>query len=307
MKHLHIFTLCLSLVLISCNKNDPANLTATGTIEAREISLSAQVAGQIQSLKFEEGQKILEGDTLLFIDSRDWRFQLQQAEAALAATEAQLRLALKGARDEDIAQAEASYKSAELDVSRLEDLWKTKSIPQKMLDDARTRFTVALQAYEKIKRATRQEDLDAARARRNQASASVLSMQKKVADCIVLAPVQGTITKRFVERGEMVGTGTTLARVANLEEMDITIYFNEVDLPRIKLQQKAMVRVDAFPDRDFEGRVVYISPIAEFTPKNIQTKEERTKLVFAVKLKIANPDGILKAGIPADVTIHIAE
>ena len=87
--------------------------------------------------------------------------------------------------------------------------------------------------------------------------------------------------------------------------MDITIYVAEADLPKIKLNQKTFVNIDAFPKRNFEGKVVFISSIAEFTPKNIQTKDERTKLVFSVKVKVLNTEGILKAGIPADVTIYV--
>jgi len=88
--------------------------------------------------------------------------------------------------------------------------------------------------------------------------------------------------------------------------MDITIYVTEIDLPKIQLNQKAVVTVDAFPDKEYEGKVVFISPNAEFTPKNIQTKDERTKLVFSVKVKVPNPDGTLKAGVPADVVLHTA-
>jgi HlyD family secretion protein len=106
-----------------------------------------------------------------------------------------------------------------------------------------------------------------------------------------------------VEKGELVGQGMPLVRIANLARMNIMIYVPEVELPRIALGQRATIRVDAFADRDFQGTVTFISPTAEFTPKNIQTKDDRTKLVFGVRLAVDNPDGTLKAGIPADVTL----
>ena len=87
--------------------------------------------------------------------------------------------------------------------------------------------------------------------------------------------------------------------------MDITIYVSESDLPKVKLNQKAFVHIDAFQNKDYEGKVIFISPSAEFTPKNIETKDERTKLVFSVKVEVPNPDGTLKAGIPADVMLHV--
>ena len=95
-------------------------------------------------------------------------------------------------------------------------------------------------------------------------------------------------------------------RFSDLSLMDITIYVTEADLPKVQLNQKALVNVDAFPNKDYEGKVVFLSSTAEFTPKNIQTKDERTKLVFSVKVKVPNPDGTLKAGVPADVILHVA-
>jgi HlyD family secretion protein len=128
-------------------------------------------------------------------------------------------------------------------------------------------------------------------------------LQKKVNDCTITAPIGGTIVNRFIEPGELVTPGAAVARIADLREMEVNIYVAETVLPRIQLNQRATVVVDAFPERQFEARVVFLSPTAEFTPKNIQTKDERIKLVFAVKLKVQNAEGSLKAGLPADVTL----
>ena len=245
------------------------------------------------------------GDTLLIIDNTDWVYQLEQMRGGYEMAEAQFRLALKGAREEDIIQSEANYKNAEEDLRRMEDLYRAKSVSEKQLDDAQTRFAVSQQTWEKMKRGSRQEEIDAARARRDQTKAQMASLQKKVNDCIVTAQASGIVTKRFVEEGELASTGTALYRISILSSMDITIYVSESDLPKIKINQKAFVNIDAFQNRDYEGKVVFISPTAEFTPKNIQTKDERTKLVFSVKVKVPNPDGMLKAGIPADVTLHV--
>jgi HlyD family secretion protein len=96
-----------------------------------------------------------------------------------------------------------------------------------------------------------------------------------------------------------------LYRISDLSTMDITIYVSESNLPKVRLNQKAVVHIDAFDKKDFEGKVTFIASTAEFTPKNIQTNDERTKLVFSVKVKVPNPEDILKAGIPADVTLHV--
>ncbi|MGH2567060.1 MAG: HlyD family secretion protein, partial [Bacteroidota bacterium] len=282
-------------------------ITESGTLEATEVTVSAQVGGMVNSVRVDEGSAVQAADTLFILDSTDWVLQLRQAEAGLAMSEAQYKLALQGMRKEDVIQAEANFKNAEDDLKRMEELWAAKSVSQKQVDDARTRFTVAEQAYEKAKRGSREEEIVLARARRDQAAAQVASLKKKVNDCTITAPIPGTVTKRFVERGELVGAGMALLKISNLQQMSLTVYLPETDLPRVRLGDRARVRVDAFPERDFEGTVIFLSPTAEFTPKNIQTRDERTKLVFGVKLSVQNQDGTLKAGIPADVTFTFGQ
>jgi len=290
--------------LIGCNTHDGETISATGTIEATEVTLSAQAGGQIKRVIADEGDIVQIGDTLLIIDNTDWVYQLEQARGGYEMAEAQFRLALKGAREEDVIQAEANYSNAKDDLKRMEELYRVKSVSEKQVDDSRTRFIVSQQMWEKMKRGSRQEEIDAARGRRDQTKAQMASLQKKVNDCVVTAQVAGTVTKRFVEQGELASTGMSLYRISNLSSMEITIYVSESDLPKVKLNQKAIINIDAFQNKDYEGKVTFISSTAEFTPKNIQTKDERTKLVFSVKVKVPNPDGSLKAGIPADVALR---
>lgn len=300
-------TLATAVILLEgCGGNNKNVISATGTIEATEVTVSAQVGGPVNRIAVEEGSPVEPGDTLMVLDATDWQFQLQQAEANLLSADAQYKLAVRGARSEDIIQAEANYRSAESDLKRMEELWASKSISQKQLDDARTRFTLMEQTWEKTRKGSRQEEIEMAKGRRDQAVAQVSLLRKKVNDCYVLAPVHGTVTKRFLERGELAAPGMAIVRISNLSEMDIIIYVSEGDLPKVKLGQQANVSVDAYPDKVYEGKVVFISPVAEFTPKNIQTKEERTKLVFGIKVRVTNRDGALKAGIPADVTLNTA-
>ena len=154
-----------------------------------------------------------------------------------------------------------------------------------------------------MKRFARPEDLSAAKARVDQAKAQANLIKKQIVDSYIIAPVAGTITYKPVEEGELIGTGSIVVRISRLERMELMIYVPESQLPNVALNGTAEVKVDAFKGKSFSGRVVFISSVAEFTPKNIQTKEERTKLVFGVKIKVANPDGSLKAGLPADVTL----
>jgi HlyD family secretion protein len=307
MKFLTYSLLTSVALFIGCSNDGGGRISATGTLEATEITISSLVGGTIVGVNVEEGMTVALGDTIAVLDPTDWRHQLRAAEAGLEMTEAQYKLAIRGAPEEDIIQAEANYKSAESDLQRMEELWETRSISQKQLEDMRTRYTLAQQTLEKLRRGSRAEEVQIARARRDQAAAQVASLKKRVADCTIIAPIHGTITKRFIEPGENCVPGMAIARLADLREMNVTIYILEAYLPNIKLGQEVSVMIDAFPNRSFPGNVVFLSSVAEFTPKNIQTKEERTKLVFAVKIKIQNPDGVLKAGIPADVMIRSSE
>jgi HlyD family secretion protein len=305
MKTLVPFLSVFLAFLVACNSGNDALVSATGTLEATEIRVSFQVSGVVWDVRIEEGSQVAAGDTIAVIDSTDWNYQWRQAEANLRAAEAQLRLAVEGPRQEDLRQAEAAYENAHNDLRRMEELYRSHTVTEKQFEDARTRYTVAEQTFEKLRKGSRSEELQLARARRDQAAAQAASMHKKLEDCVLLAPARGTMINRLVEPGEFVAPGTAVAVLADLESLELKVYVPEKTVPKLHLGMGADIRIDAFEDRSFPGKVVYISPQAEFTPKNIQTKEERTKLVFAVKISVANPDGILKSGIPADVTLRV--
>jgi HlyD family secretion protein len=156
----------------------------------------------------------------------------------------------------------------------------------------------------KLKNFARPEDLTAARARASQAKATADLLKKQLTDAVVVAPVPGTITHVPVEQGELIGAGSVVVTISRLEKMNLMIYVGEVELGKAKLGGMADVYIDTYPDKPFPAKIVYISPIAEFTPKNVQTKEDRTKLVFGVKLEIENKEGVLKSGMPADAYVR---
>lgn len=313
----------LSLALMaSCSgRANDGDISASGTIEATEVNVAARASGEIRQLRFEEGSAVRQGDTLAVIDHETLDLQLRQAEAGVALSDAQFRLLLNGARIEDIRQAEeglkqaeASLQNAQEDARRTRALFESGSATQKQVEDAEARHAVALaqvnaakQGLKKVQHWTRPEDLQAAQARLDQAGAAADLLRKAIADGYVIAPLTGVVTQRPVETGELVGPGGILATLSRLDRVHLMIYVTAVELGRVKLGQQAEVRIDADPNRTFPGRVVYISPEAEFTPKNVQTKEDRVKLVFGVKIEIDNPDATLKPGLPADATIRIRD
>ncbi|MBN2041314.1 MAG: efflux RND transporter periplasmic adaptor subunit [Spirochaetes bacterium] len=177
--------------------------------------------------------------------------------------------------------ATANLENTKKNLARIRDLFKSGSVSKQAYDNAETAYTITKAAYDQINAA--------------------------IENAIIYSPISGTVLDTNLETGEMAFPGTPILTVADLTRPWMYIYVNEVKLGLVKLGQNAFIGIDSFPDRQYKGKVVAISNKAEFTPKTIQTKEERTKLVFAVKIAIENQDMSLKPGMPADAEILIME
>ncbi len=311
--------LALALLLYGCGSNGKRNeVTGTGTVEATESSMAAQVPGRIIRMNFEEGALVRQGDTLAEIDHRSLVQQVKQAQAALVMAKQQYDLVMAGARSEDVRvgeegvkQAEANFNLAQLAFDRTSRLYKERSISQSQMDAAQAQYDVAQaqlksarQTLEKLRHYARPQEIRSAAAQVEEAQAALNNANIAFEHSYVRAPFSGTVLDKLQEPGDFATIGTPLYTIANLKRMKMTVYIGEVDLARIRLGDKARVVLDGMPNHPFDGKVIYISPTAEFTPKNVETKQDRIKLVFAVKLEIANPQGYLKAGLPADATIY---
>jgi HlyD family secretion protein len=304
-------------LFVSCNGNNSGRIDASGNIEATNIVVSSQVAGKVIQILKDEGDMVNKSDTVIIIDPETYRLKLDEALASKEYALAQYKLLKVGARSEDIKQAEENLKQAQVafdlaekDKGRMDNLYSSQTITKKQHDDAVANYEITLaklnsakENLEKVKNLARPEELRQAEANLNRAIANVNLLQKNLNDCFVTSPSSGFITKKFVEYGETAGLMSSLFQVADLGSVELVIYVSETELGNVKLGQEAEIKVDTFPNKSFDGKVIYISPQAEFTPKNIQTQEERTRLVFAVKIKIDNPDFELKDGMPADASI----
>jgi len=301
MKRLVFF---LSLLLsVSCGDTDNDAIVASGVIEGTDIRIGTEVGGKVRAIRTDEGLSVKTGDTLIVIDDADYRIQVRQATANADAAEAQFRLAVEGTRREDIIQAQAMFRAAEADYKRATTLLASRTITRKQFEDTEARYISAQQTYEKMVSGLRKDEVLGAQAQRDQAIAHRDYLSKKLTDCYILAPCPGIVTVKSVEPGELVSPGGNLLRITRLDTVKLVIYVREEDLASVMIGQEAQVTIDGAGDRTFSGTVVSISDVAEFTPKNVQTKEERTKLVFAVKIRIPNPEGILKSGMPADAVL----
>ncbi len=313
------FIVFILVMITACRKAAVSDrIQVTGTIECRTARISPRVSGRVLKVLVEEGQAVEPGQPLVELDHEYLDLQLRQAEASVAASRAQLELLRKGARSEDIAQAEQQLKQSEIgleqarkDAGRFRSLYASGSITQKQKEDAETRLALAeaqhqqaQQALKKLKSLVRPEEIEAAEARLRQAEAAVDLLKKNIEDSTVICPVSGVITEKAVEPGELVNPDTTLVTVSCLDPVYLWVYVTAAELGRVKLGGAAGVTIDSFPGKTFAGKIVYISPEAEFTPKNIQTREDRVKLVFAVKIELPNPEGQLKPGLPAEAVIR---
>ncbi len=411
-------------------------IEASGVMEAEEISITAEVGGRIEKVWVEEGDQVEEGATLIALDADLLEAQMRQAEAALAAAQANLARVEAGARPEEVRQAEALLQQAVATRDGTEQAWrdalalrdepqelllrigeaesalaaaeegvaqaqanlqaaeakegslaqiydgllegfdiivkiphigpveKHVEVPSNALDEASRQWNLASQetwlAWSALYQALAQRDgakrqlellqrmrdtplaaqaqVDAARteyevaqgevktaqaqldllragpteqqvamaqAQVQQAEAELAVLKVKWAKMTLKAPRAGLILERMVEAGEMAAPGTPLLRLADLDEVTLTVYVPETDIGRVKVGQEAEVEVDTYPGRAFSGRVVFIAPEAEFTPQSVQTKEERVTLVFGVKIEIPNPDHLLRPGMPAEAKIRV--
>ena len=206
--------------------------------------------------------------------------------------------------------AKENYDLAQKNVAGLEKMLQFRAEEEAQVQKAQTekealyaQLAVAQEQLKKIEKGTREEDIDALKASLAQTEAALKIAQEMVAKCSVESPIDGFVLERSVSPGEAVNAGTVLFTIADLDQLFVKVYLAETDIGLLRLDQRVKIRVDAYPDRFFEGVVVYLSPKAQFTPKNVQTREQRTVLTFACKVKINDPDHLLRIGIPADVII----
>ncbi|MFW6360353.1 MAG: HlyD family secretion protein [Spirochaetota bacterium] len=247
--------------------------------------------------------------------------KLRQAESKQAQARAQLELLQAGAHPKDIESAEArvaqtkeQLELARKEWDRIQTLYEENSVSKKQYDSGlaayRTRkaqLEGARAAVEKLQNLIRPQEIASARAAVDQAEQQAAIARRQVQDCVIRTPIEGVVSELYYEVGELVPAGRTVATIRTVDQVYVTVYVPEPLLSQIQIGQRAEVYVDGRPDTAFSGRISHISQEAEFTPKNVQTKEQRVKLVYAVKLDVRNRDGILKPGMPADVNLLLKD
>ncbi|MDG4596326.1 MAG: efflux RND transporter periplasmic adaptor subunit [Candidatus Contendobacter sp.] len=296
---------------------DPERIELSGTVEAREVELAFQVSGRIARLLADEGDAVQAGQLIATLDAADYELtlraataQMEAARAALAALQAGTRAQELRAAEAKLTQTQADLEYARAEFQRVAELVPKKLAAQSQLDQARQRQNVALAGVEQarqslalLREGPRQEDIDQAAATLRTRQAAVETAQRQLDYTESRSPVAGVATVRLAEVGEVVSSGKPVLRIAELGRPWVRVYLSETDLSRVRLGQSAEVRVDSLPGKMLIGRLAFISPAAEFTPKTVETRALRVDLVYRAKVEIDNPGSALKLGQPADVVL----
>jgi len=317
-----------AFVYFGQRNNQQKELSYSGTIETTQAKLSFQVPGRIALVSIQDGQPVTKNQIIAELDRAEFASRSDQARANLDRAQKakqQLETVLDISRrtlPAEVARATANVagvqdtlKDAEKNYKRYEDLFTKGVVTEKERDSVKLVYEVAksrLTESESVLKlaqgnlaridAAKQDietsiaQINASRAAFNQASIQLGYTQLK-------SPMDGIVTSRNIEPGETVNAGREIITISDLSRVDLKIFVDETEIGKIKPNQKVEVRVDTFPGKSYAGYVSFISPEGEFTPKIIQTKKERVKLVYLVKVSIVNPNFELKAGMPADALL----
>ena len=296
-----------------------SEMKLSGNIEAHESLVGFKVPGRIVDLPVEEGQSVKDGQLLARLDTADYRQQVAVDQALLRVRHRQLQLALAGSREQDIraayeavVDARADLAQKQQDFERYDALYKKDEIAAQTRDLALTNVTRAKatlarleQVYSELEEGTRKEEIAVDHANTHEAQQSMELSRIRLSYTTLTAPFNGVILVRQAELGEVVAAATPVVTLADLDHIWVRVYLPETELGRLRWGQDVAVKTDSYPGKTYHGRVSFISSEAEFTPKSVQTEQERVTLVYRVKVDVDNPNYELKPGMPADVYLPV--
>lgn len=293
MKKQHIlFSTLLLTTLLSCNNNEKAD--GYGNFEATEITVSSEANGKLEFINLEEGQVIEKNAFVGLVDTLQLYLNKQQLLASKAMVASK-----SGGVWSQVSVLNEQLQTAKTQAQRVQNMFNDKAATQRQLDQATSQVDVLKKQIKNVETqnapiVNEVKSIDA----------KIAQINDQIVKSKITNPRKGTVLTKFAEPGEIVSFGKPLYKLANMEEMTLRVYISETQLPNIKIGQTVNVKIDSGEDmKDYTGTISWISSSAEFTPKIIQTKEERVNLVYAVKIDVKN-DGSLKIGMPAEMWLE---
>lgn len=316
-----LLALAVGLYLQSRTVSDSGALRVSGNIEITDAEVSFKIPGRVAERLVSEGETVQAKQVVAHLDTGELAQEVALRKAEVRAAEAALAELEAGSRPEEVAQAEAVLRRTQADVDRaradfkrLKALYERENVSVQDYDAAKTAVDVteakrreALEQLGLVKKGPRIEKIDRARAQLQQAKEALALTETRLSYATLTSPLTGVVLSHSIEPGEFVAAGTPVVTVGDLEHVWLRAYVDETDLGRVKVGQAAKVTIDTYPNKAYEGRVSFIASQAEFTPKSVQTEKERVKLVYRIKVTIANPQMELKAGMPADARIILLD
>lgn len=294
------------------------DLTLYGNVDIRTVNMSFRVGGRLASLNVDEGDAIKAGQVLGTLDKAPYENALMQAKASVAVAQAQYDLMQAGYRDEEIAQTEAAvrqakaaYDYAQNFYTRQQGLWKSRTISANDLENARSsrdqaRATLksAEDKLSQYRTGNRPQDIAQAKASLEQAQAQLAQAELDLHDTTLVAPADGTLMTRALEPGSMLNAGSTVLTLSLTRPVWVRAYIDEPNLGRAKPGSELLLYTDGRPDRPYRGKVGFVSPTAEFTPKTVETPDLRTDLVYRLRIIVTDADDALRQGMPVTVRFN---
>ena len=283
----------VSIVLSSCNKNSE-NADAYGNFETTEVTVSSEANGKIEFLNIEEGNEVKKGLVVALIDTLQLHFNKEQLKASIATVQSKSASVLS-----QISVLNEQLKTAKIEQNRILNMFNENAATKRQVDEIEGKVNVINKQINSVQ-TQNAPILNEVKS----IEVQIVKLEDQIKKSQVINPIDGTVLTKYAEASEITAFGKPLYKIANLNVMELRVYFSETQLPQIKIGQHVKVVIDSNDStKSYNGTISWISSQAEFTPKVIQTKEERTNLVYAVKVKVKN-DGSLKIGMPAEVWIN---
>jgi len=298
---------------------NPNQVKVSGNIEVTTVGVGFKVAGHVDRRLVDEGDSVKKGQVIANLETADLEIDVANANAQLLAAKVTLAQLMNGSRSQDVSASQAAMRIAEADkqnaaaeYGRMQQLFTQSAVSVQDRDRSQTAYATAnaradqaIQQLSLVVEGPRREEIELATARVEQVKQVLKLAQTRLTYAQIVAPVDGVVLSKNIEVGEYVSPGTPVVNIGDLNQVWIKAYIAETDLGRVMLGQKVTVTADTYPNKVYNGTIGFIASEAEFTPKNIQTAEERVKLVYRIKIMIENNAHELKPGMPTDAVIKL--
>jgi membrane fusion protein YbhG len=294
----------IALLLYMRQKRQPKQLVLAGTLEARTVNVGSLVGGRVSRVFVDEGSHVVPGQVLVTLETETLDRQIAEQQSAIEAARAGYQKALAGPRQDEIDKAAAIAGNAERERRRQEALYRDGIVARQVYDDAATKAKTANEDLDLLKKGTRKEDIEAARAQFEQQQRQLAVLQKQHAETEVKSTVSGVIQSFGLRPGDLVAPNQSVGEILEADQLWVRIYVPETMLGLVHVNQAVRVSVDTYPNQWFNGHIASINSQGEYTPRNVQTRAQRAEQVFGVKV-LVDPNPKLHAGMAAEVDLGV--